>query len=147
MIRIGPALLLLALAVAPAGAGDPAEIVGAWRILGTDEQGHPRAAVLYLQEDDGKLTGRWNTSAGSIELREVSYEGDRLSFWWYVDIQRTLIKLYFTAKVDGDEFEGQLREPHTIGKVRGERIGVKHAGPPADDAGTEPAADAAADPP
>lgn len=129
--------LLIAGTLGTSTAADNKDVVGAWRINGTDEQGHPRTAVLYIvQGEDGKLGGRWNTRVGSVDLRDVQYVAGRLSCWWYVDTQETLIKLHLTVTVEGDGFKGQLREPHATGDVTGTRIKVK---PPAAEATEAPA--------
>ena len=127
-----PGILLIFCAVGLCAAADDSDVIGAWRIAGTDERGNARSAVLYINEQpDGSLGGRWNTGAGSVELREVRYKDGTLAFWWYVDIQRTLIKLHFRATVDGDRFEGKLTEPHAVGDVTGTRIKVKPKEEPA----------------
>ncbi len=126
------ALALLGLGLGTASAAGNADVVGAWRLEGTDEGGQPRAAVLYLQErPGGELTGRWNMRAGSIELHEVRYEEGQLTFWFYTDTSQTLVRLFFSAKVEGDTLVGQLKEPHTTGDVKGTRIGVRPADSPA----------------
>ena len=131
-------MLWILLAAGLSSAGDPSDVVGAWRIDGTDEQGNARSAVVYIHEKpEGGLGGHWNTAAGSVELREVHYKDGMLAFWWYVDIQRTLIKLHFRATVDGDTLEGKLTEPHTVGNVKGTRIKVKPPKRPGADADSD----------
>lgn len=129
------AVLLLAAAGAASLADEPSGPVGAWRINGTDDRGQARAAVLYITEgEDGGLAGRWNTRAGSVELHDVRYDEGKLSFWWYVDIRRTLIRLVFNAEIDGETLKGELREPNTVGQVTGTRIKVAHGAEAEDDA-------------
>ena len=108
-------------------AADHSAIMGAWRIHGTDERGEARAAVLYITEKDGELGGRWNTRVGSVELRDVTFREGKLSFWWYVDIQSSMIKIFVDLDMEGDKFKGTLKEPHSTGNISGERIQVKPA--------------------
>jgi hypothetical protein len=122
--RIALAVLLLC-TLGTAIAADHSAVVGAWRIRGTDEQGGARAAALYITEKDGELAGRWNTRGGSVELRDVVFENEKLSFWWYVDIQSSLIKMRVALDVKDDMLEGTLKEPHATGNISGERFRVK----------------------
>ena len=117
--------LLLLCTFGVAIAADRSAVVGAWRIYGTDEGGGARAAALYITEKDGELGGRWNTRGGSVELRDVVFENDKLSFWWYVDIQSSLIKMQVALDVKDDKLEGTLKEPHATGNISGERFRVK----------------------
>ncbi len=126
-------VVLSAWALGASTAADNKDVIGAWRVGGMDAQGQSRSAVLYIQEEGGELGGRWNTRVGSVQLRDVQYQAGRLTCWWYVDTQETLIKLSLSVVVDGDSFKGQLREPHMTGNVTGTRIQVKA---PADPTGS-----------
>jgi hypothetical protein len=144
----GGAILLLGTVLLAAGgaarAAAPADVTGAWLIQGVDAAGQTRGGVLHLTEQDGSLGGTWNKRGKSVELHDVRYEDGKLSFWWYVDIQTTVIRLYLTAEVDGDELKGELREPHRVEPLTGKRIRVASPAPAA--ASTAPE-DAAADRP
>jgi hypothetical protein len=125
------AMVVVGWGVGQAFAAGNADVVGAWRLEGADGQGRPHSAVLYIKEEPGGgLTGHWNMRAGSIELHEVRYEEGRLSFWFNTDTSQTLVKLSFSATVEGNTFQGQLTEPYFTTDIKGKRIEVRSAPSP-----------------
>lgn len=134
MRRTIVALLVVLGCLGRASAAGNADVVGAWRLEGSDGQGRPHSAVLYLKElPGGALTGHWNMRAGSIELHDVRYEEGVLSFWFHTDTSQTLVRLTFSATVEGNTFQGQLKEPYFVSDVKGKRIEVKASPKPPPD--------------
>jgi hypothetical protein len=123
-------LLLAAVAALAHAEGDPPEITGAWRIVGTDESFAARSAVLYIERKDGLLGGRWNTARTAVDLHDVLYTDGRLSCWWFVDTEGSRIRLSFSGTVVDGELHGELRSPGIVTVVRGRPIPIRSGTPP-----------------
>jgi hypothetical protein len=103
--------LLILCVVLPVSAAEPAKqnIVGDWKMKSTETDGPPMDAMMTISKDkDGKLAGKWLAFFGPADLKDVKFEGDKLTFTQ-------------TARVRGQEmtlnFSGTLKEGKIAGKM------------------------------
>jgi hypothetical protein len=107
-------LLILCL-VLPVTAAEPArqDIVGDWKMKSANTDGPPMDAILMLSKDkDGKLAGKWLSFFGPVDLKEVKFEGDKLTFTQTVR---------FRDQEMTSKFSGTLKDGKIAGTMSGER--------------------------
>jgi hypothetical protein len=115
-------ILLILCLVLPVTAAEPAkqDIVGQWRLKGTSPDGPLMEAVMTISKDkDGKLVGKWLSFFGPADLKEVKFEGGKLTF-----VQ--------TASFRGEQFtsnfSGTLKDGKLTGTLSGDRGDINMEG-------------------
>ncbi len=83
-------------------------IIGDWD-METEFQGDVYPAVMTLSIEDGKLTGVWVSMGQEMELRDLIFEGKKLSFKREMGQGGSTIS--FEGIVDGDEINGKYASP------------------------------------
>jgi hypothetical protein len=102
--------LLILCAALPVWAADIAgqDVVGDWKMKSSTTDGPPMDAILTISKDkDGQLAGKWLSFFGPGDLKDVKFDGEKLTFTQ-------------TARFRGREmasnFSGTLKE----GKITGQ---------------------------
>lgn len=127
-----PALLAILVTFNSAIAQDAAPInpaIGEWNLtmtLGGDE--HP--SNLIISEVDGELKGIWSSRLGSLDLDNITYEGDTLTFKHSLEVAGETLNFHFEGKIDDGDITGHFlsggdRAPVTGTKVQqAEVVGI-----------------------
>jgi hypothetical protein len=96
-------------------AAEPAkqDIVGQWRMKGTNTDGPPMDAIMTISKDkDGKLAGKWLSFFGLSDLKDVKFENGKLTF---VQVNQ------FRGEEFTSNFSGTLKDGKLTGTISGER--------------------------
>ena len=110
-------LFLFSLSLAPLGNSYDAPmnqeqiyeaIIGEWE-METEFQGSIIPAVMTLSVKDGKLEGVWVSMDQEMELIDLRFDGDKLSFKRTMGVGGTTIE--FEGTVKGDEISGKYLSP------------------------------------
>jgi hypothetical protein len=103
---------------------DNSAVLGSWAITiedgGFDDVGMETTLVIE-EDDDGSLTGVWETDRGDDDLEDVTWDGKTLSFVRYIEILGDEVEVEHTATVDGDTLEGDMEGPRRDFEFSGER--------------------------
>jgi hypothetical protein len=97
--------------VLPVSAAEPSkqDIVGDWKIKSSNTDGPPMDAMMTISKDqDGKLVGKWLAFFGPGDLKDVKFEGDKLTFTQTVR---------FRGAEMTSNFAGTLKEGKITGKI------------------------------
>lgn len=119
---------LLALAftasLTSAAFADNADVVGIWAITIEDDylgEADIEITLEIEEDDDGELTGVWDTPRGEDDLEDVEFDGKTLTFVRIVEWRGRDIEVEHTAKVKGDTLEGEMELPRREIEFSGER--------------------------
>jgi hypothetical protein len=102
-------------AAEPVKAVEPAkqDIFGDWKIKSTNTDGPPMDAIMTLSKDkDGKMIGKWLSFFGPSDLKDVKFEGGKLTFlqtFRFGDQERT------------SDFTGTIKEGKIVGSLVSDR--------------------------
>jgi hypothetical protein len=108
-ILVLAALPVCVIAAEPAGQ----DIVGQWRMKGANPDGPPMDAIMTISKDkDGKLAGKWLSFFGFSDLKDVKFEGGKLTF---VQVNR------FRGEEFTSDFSGTLKDGKLTGALSSER--------------------------
>ena len=110
-------LSILVLAALPVCviAAEPAkqDIAGQWRMKGTSTDGPPMDAIMMISKDkDGKLAGQWLSFFGFSDLKDVKFEGGKLTF---VQVNQ------FRDEEFTSNFSGTFKDGKLTGTLSGDR--------------------------
>ena len=97
-------LFLLALLAAPLMAG---EVAGKWAVTATDPDGLVHRSEMVLQQEGAELKGEVRMGPRSVQLRDVAFQSDELSFKMPWQDATLTAKM----KLAGDELKGQITTP------------------------------------
>lgn len=122
--------LLMVCMISPAFAADMAkqDIVGDWKMKSTNSDGPPMDAILMLSKDkDGKLVGKWLSFFGFSELKDVKFEGEKLTFLQIMRFGGQEMTSDFTGTLKGDKITGTFVSDRGELNMEGGRIMPKAA--------------------
>ncbi len=94
----------------PALAADNAPVLGEWTSTNQTQQGNVQV-VYEFTEADGKLNGAFRGPRNSGDLKNVSWDGETLSFGRDLGRGGRSVELRFKATVDGDTMTGTMSTP------------------------------------
>lgn len=83
-------------------------LVGSWKCETTGPDGVTRYPILSLQNSGGKLTGTLKSDELDIEIKEVSMDGDYISFPFSNDHDGVTVNLVWKCKASGDKLIGEI---------------------------------------
>jgi hypothetical protein len=109
-------------APAPPPAPPPPAAVGSWSLvietpIGTQE------SVLEISGTAEALEGKIVGEQGEAAIRDVVFDGTKLTFGMTIDAQGTPMELTFEGAVDGDSITGSFQSPFGPAPVTGTRGG------------------------
>jgi hypothetical protein len=123
-------LSVLVLAVLPVRviAAEPAkELVGDWRMTG-EANGRPMDSILSLTLDkDGKLVGKTINFFGVIELKDIKFEADKLTFTQTMRFRDNESTSNFTGTLKDGKLTGTMSSERGEYNLQGARIQPKPA--------------------
>jgi hypothetical protein len=105
-------VLLLALALAAGARADEADdpITGTWTVI-TRFRGDTAEAWITIKRSAEGLSGTWKDKRGELELEELAFADDTLTFVRVIDQGPRKLNIAFSAKVEGNRLEGEHRLP------------------------------------
>jgi len=121
VVFLGLITLLVPLAQGSAG---PAKrgITGNWQVK-ADFKGREMVSILSFSKDkDDKLTGEWISFWGLTELKDIEFEGNKLSFVQVYQIDERESRVKFVGAIKRGKLSGVMSGDKEESKVEGERI-------------------------
>ena len=101
-----------------------ADVAGKWNAVAKDPSGTEIKAELILKQDGGKLTGTMGGSEGSIQLENVEFKDNVLTY--KLDYSGTPVTVKMT--LDGDKLKGSYTtDSGETGPIEAERVIEKAA--------------------
>jgi hypothetical protein len=101
-------IVLLCLSVtflAVAQEKDYEALLGEWDVRTEDGQ---YAFVFIFSMQDGTLKGMFQGSSGDVEMENLTYEGNELTFTVNIEAGGRSMPIDFSATIEGDSLEGML---------------------------------------
>jgi hypothetical protein len=102
---------------------DNSAVLGEWDITIEDDYFDEAdlEITLVIEEEDGELTGTWESERGDDDLEDVEWNGKTLSFVRELEFMGRDVDVEHTAKVTGDTLEGEMELPRREVDFSGER--------------------------
>jgi len=100
--------------------GGGVSLAGEWAMVG-DFGGQIIESTMTISEKDGEIMGSIATDTDTMELTDLSLEGDVLEFEITVDAEGQMLDMPFTGKIDGDTLEGTFATEFGDFQVTGTR--------------------------
>jgi len=102
---------------------DNSAVLGEWDITIEDDYFNEAdiEITLVIEEDDGELTGTWESERGDDDIEDVEWNGKTLSFVRELEFMGRDVDVEHTAKVTGDSLEGEMEFPRREIDFSGER--------------------------
>ena len=97
--------LTLALPAAYAQAQNYDALLGVWD---AETEGAQYTFVFTFKLEDGKLVGTFEGQSGEVEMQNVTFEHNQVTFTVEIDAGGQGMVIDFEATIDGDSLEGQL---------------------------------------
>ena len=117
----------------------PASLAGKWKVLSKTSDGQEYESEMDLTEAEGRLRGKATSELGTIDLRELSFEDNKLSFQITLPIQGNDTAFQVNAELkDEKTLEGRWKVRDA--DITGEWIAARESAP---EKQPEPAKDAA----
>jgi len=117
------ALIVLAVPAVHVSAGQKGRsITGDWHVT-VDYEGNKFPSIISLAKDkDGKLTGKWISFWGLTDLKDLKYEGKKLSFTQVYQFGDNQTKVTFAGTVEKGKLSGLLSSDRGQSKAEGKRL-------------------------
>jgi hypothetical protein len=94
-------------------------LLGEWDVRTEDGQ---YAFVFTFSMEDGALKGMFQGSTGEVEMEDLTYENNELTFTVNIEADGRSMPIDFSATIEGDSLEGMLSlefgEANISGKKR-----------------------------
>lgn len=98
-------VLALTLPAAYAQAQKYEALLGVWD---AETEGAQYTFVFTFKLEDGKLAGTFEGQSGEVEMQNLKFEDNRVTFTVEIDAGGQGMAIDFEAAIDGDSLEGQL---------------------------------------
>ena len=89
---------------------DYSKIIGKWESVRETPRG-TMTTVFSFELKDGKLTGKSTMRRGDIDLKNIKFDGENLSFEMEFGRGDRTFSMAVKAKVKGDKLEGTMENP------------------------------------
>lgn len=90
------------------GAAASEDLAGAWEAVLEVPNNDVDVTIVFSKKDDGSLAGTFTSPLGATELKNIKYEGGKLSFTRTVDYQGQVFDMDFEGTVANGEVEGSF---------------------------------------
>jgi hypothetical protein len=98
-------MVALTLPAAFAEAQEYEALLGVWD---AETEGAQYTFVFTFKLVDGKLAGTFEGQSGEVEMQNLAFEDDKVTFTVEIDAGGQGMVIDFMATIDGDSLEGQL---------------------------------------
>jgi len=98
-------VLALTLPAAHAQAQNYEALLGVWD---AETEGAQYTFVFTFKLEEGKLAGTFEGQSGEVEMQNLKYEDNRVTFTVEIDAGGQGMSIDFEATIDGGSLEGQL---------------------------------------
>ena len=93
-------------------------LLGEWDVQ--TEDGQYTFVFAFSMEND-TLNGMFRGSTGEVELEDVSYENNELTFTVNIEAGGQTMEIDFTATIDGDTLDGYLSLQYGEANITGKK--------------------------
>jgi hypothetical protein len=93
-------------------------LIGKWELTSTSERG-TRTSVMTIDTD---MTGRYEMFGGEIPIKDLTLEGDQVSFKLEMGFGDQTFVMDFKGKLDGKTLKGQTTSERGTSEVTGKKI-------------------------
>jgi polyisoprenoid-binding protein YceI len=93
-------------------------LLGEWDVQTEDGQ---YSFVFTFTMENGTLSGMFQGSTGEVEMEDLSYENNELTFTVNIDAGGQAMEIDFTATIEGDTLEGYLSLQYGEANISGKK--------------------------
>ena len=100
-----------------------AALIGKWELTSTSERG-TRTSIMTV---NGDLSGRYESFGGEIPIKDLTLEGNQVTFAIEMGFGDQTFKLNFKGTLDGNALKGQMTSERGTSEVTGKKLAVAAA--------------------
>ena len=100
-----------------------AALIGQWELTSTSERG-TRTSMLTIRND---LSGRYESFGGEIPVKDLTLEGNQVTFAIEMGFGDQAFKLDFKGTLDGNALKGQMTSERGTSEVTGKKLAAAAA--------------------
>ncbi len=124
--RVNQFLLAVAISASLTSAllADNSAVVGTWNVTIEDdyfEDADLEITLIIEEDEDGELTGTWESDRGEDDIEDVEWDGKTLRFVRELEFAGRDVDIEHRAKVTGDTLKGEMELPRRDVEFSGKR--------------------------